>query len=377
MAPQELEMAPQELEPPPSIETLGSELLPIVCRTSHYEGLELFDMLHLRATSKQLCRDVMAAIRDHYTTIWQPGEDSAEADSALARSRMGHVPSTHLMRAIREVNSAVARTPQWAATGHGSDSDDRIAWCVDDNDARLCPGLGAMIMRMIEHSGGTPRDLHFRSFKPIGVEHPCGKLSVESHGMGAGGVPTVTLCFIKACTSVATWSFYVGKHSWLLLQVGCNPVAEGLHPSLRRWSIGQRLCNLQDHLDDTPLRAEQGFGTESTSDSAARREFLVQVHDFWREAQTYFLPADRCIGDDLMDLRPQLLPRCAACSAMCHKRLSCGRCKCTTYCSSACQRSDWTRHKPTCVPPEQRKQEDERATARALRRLQELSDDPW
>ena len=128
----------------------------------------------------------------------------------------------------------------------------------------------------------------------------------------------------------------------------CDPVASGLHPGLRRWSIGQRLCNLQGHDEDTPLRAGQGFGAEATSDSAARRELLAQVHpaasrhrlsdsprsppshprnprplpppgrsmtsyhiwqvhDFWRDAQKYFLPADKCIGDELMDLRPLLM----------------------------------------------------------------------
>ena len=217
--------------PPPSLETLGADLLQLVCRSlpyeenSHrtYEELTLAEKLHLRTASKCMCSAMMAAIRDHYTTAWRYGDEGAEADDALARTRLAKVPLSHLMRAVREVTSAAARTPVWATANCRLDADDKLARCADDNDARLCPGLGAMIMRMIEHSGGTSRHLQYRSFRPLTREHPCGKLSVESHGDTAGGVTSITLTFIKDCSLIASWSFYVGDHCWLLIDMGCDP----------------------------------------------------------------------------------------------------------------------------------------------------------
>ena len=218
---------------PPSLEALDEDLLQLVCQqrqalyfngTLPCEELTLVDKLHLRTASKCMCSAMMAAIRDHYTTAWRYGDEGAEADDALARTRLAKVPLSHLMRAVREVSSAVARTPLWATTNlRGLAADDKIAWRADDNDARLCPGLGAMIMRMIEHSGGTSRHLQYRSFRPLTGEHPCGKLSVESCDGTAGGVTSITLTFIKDCSLIASWSFYVGDHCWLLIDMGCDP----------------------------------------------------------------------------------------------------------------------------------------------------------
>ena len=59
-----------------------------------------------------------------------------------------------------------------------------------------------------------------------------------------------------------------------------------------------------------------------------------------------------------MDLHPLLMYRCAVCSAMCTKRLACGRCKLATYCSAACP--------PRSAPPE------EQARHRAAQRLKQL-----
>lgn len=218
--------------PPPSLETLGADLLQLVCQQRHAlffngtapsEELTLAEKLHLRTASKCMCSAMMAAIRDHYTTAWRYGDEGAEADDALARTRLAKVPLSHLMRAVREVTSAAARTPVWATANCRLDADDKLARCADDNDARLCPGLGAMIMRMIEHSGGTSRHLQYRSFRPLTREYPCGKLSVESHGDTAGGVTSITLTFIKDCSLIASWSFYVGDHCWLLIDMGCDP----------------------------------------------------------------------------------------------------------------------------------------------------------
>ena len=71
-----------------------------------------------------------------------------------------------------------------------------------------------------------------------------------------------------------------------------------------------------------------------------------------------------------MDLHPLLMYRCAVCSAMCPKRLACGRCKLATYCSAACQRALWSHH--TCMPPEERASAEEQARHRAAQRLKQL-----
>ena len=43
--------------------------------------------------------------------------------------------------------------------------------------------------------------------------------------------------------------------------------------------------------------------------------------------------------------------RCQFCADETHSSRVCGGCRITPYCSEACQRYDWRRHKATCVPP--------------------------
>ena len=43
--------------------------------------------------------------------------------------------------------------------------------------------------------------------------------------------------------------------------------------------------------------------------------------------------------------------RCQWCNDVTNNHCVCSGCRITSYCSEACQRHDWRRHKAACVPP--------------------------
>jgi hypothetical protein len=308
--------------------------------------------------------------------------------SVLVARQLSTVPAQHIVRALRDACLMDAPAPAFAyvVVGRVRDEHDPATDCKSGghgneisqvavvNGVRLCPALGAMVMRMKARatSGIDVRPL-------AGLRnHPLGKLSIEKNPHTAAGVPCYTLTFIKACSIMVSWHFYAAAQSWLLIQVNCSPVCEGLHPCLRNWSIGSRLCKLHysalekssgRSLTDRYLGSADESPTEreARSHAASTLTLLLQTNDFWREAQRIFLPPEESISGH----NPSILRRCACCSAMCPRKLNCSRCKMTTYCSPACQREHWSEHKAHCRTPK----EAENARRRALASLERLGPD--
>jgi ankyrin repeat protein len=50
--------------------------------------------------------------------------------------------------------------------------------------------------------------------------------------------------------------------------------------------------------------------------------------------------------------QPLAPPCCANCKTSDIKLSACSKCHAVSYCSTACQRADWRRHKPACISPE-------------------------